>query len=83
VANLAVGIPPQTLQLGINSNKFPRIQMPGTPGFNYVLQSATNLQSPVQWQSIASIQTDTNGVWTYVDTNAPSSGSRYYRVSTP
>lgn len=83
VANLVVGNPPQNLQFGFNSNKFPRIQMPGTPGFNYVLQTATNLQSPVRWQSMASIQTDTNGLWTYVDTNAPSSGPRFYRVATP
>ncbi len=83
VANLAVGNPPQTLQFQLNSDKSLSIQMPGTPGFNYVLQTTTNLLPPVIWESIASIPADTNGVWTYMDTNTPSSGSRFYRVSTP
>ena len=82
-ANLAVGIPPQTLQFHLNLNKSLTIQMPGTPGFNYVLQTATNLQPPVLWQNLATVQTDTNGLWTYADTNAPSFGSQFYRVSTP
>ena len=82
VANLAVGNPPQTLQFQLNSDKSLSIQMPGTPGFNYVLQTTTNLLPPVIWESVASAPADTNGVWTYMDTNTPSSGSRFYRVST-
>jgi hypothetical protein len=57
--------------------------MPGTPGFNYVLQTATNLTPPISWQNIGSIQTDTHGLWTYVDTNTAASDSLFYRVSTP
>jgi hypothetical protein len=57
--------------------------MPGTPEFNYVLQIATNLTPPVVWQNVASNETDTNGLWTYVDTNTPVSGWRFYRVTTP
>ena len=83
VANLTVGILPQTVQFHLNLDKSLTLQMPGTPGFNYVLQTATNLTPPVLWQNVASNQTDTNGDWTYVDTNTPVAGSRFYRVSTP
>ncbi|MDB6023703.1 MAG: hypothetical protein JWQ04_3560 [Pedosphaera sp.] len=83
VANLMVGTPPQTLQVHLSPDNFPSIQMPGTPGFNYVLQTATNLMPPVLWQSITNLQADTHGLWTYMDTNVPSSGSRFYRIATP
>jgi uncharacterized delta-60 repeat protein len=83
VANLSVGILPQTVQFHLNADRSLTLQMPGTPGFNYVLQTATNLTPPVVWQNVASNQTATNGDWTYVDTNPPVAGSRYYRVTTP
>ena len=83
VANLSVGILPQTVQFHLNPDKSLTLQMPGTPEFNYVLQIATNLTPPVVWQNVASNQTDTNGDWTYVDTDTPVAGSRFYRVTTP
>jgi len=83
VANLMVGNPPQTLQVRMNSNNFPVIQMPGTSGFSYMLQTTTNLQPPVLWQTITCIQGDTNNLCTYVDTNPPVAGSRFYRISAP
>ena len=82
-AVLQVGVAPQAVQFHLNLDKSLTLQMPGTPGFNYVLQTATNLTPPVVWQNVASNQTDTNGQWTYVDTNIPVSGWRFYRVSTP
>jgi hypothetical protein len=50
---------------------------------SYVLQTATNLTPPVIWQNISSNLADTNGLWTYVDTNTPAAGSRFYRVAGP
>lgn len=81
VASLAVGIPPQHVQFRLNASHQPEIQMPGTSGFNYVLQVSTNLTRPVVWQNIATNSADTNGVWSVADTNTPASGGRYYRVS--
>jgi len=83
VGHLIVGMLPQTLQIQLNPDNSVSLQMPGTPGFNYVLQTATNLTPPTVWQSVASIQTDTNGLWTYVDTNTSASDTLFYRVSTP
>ena len=57
--------------------------MPGTPGFNYLLQTATNLMPPVPWQTVASIQADSNGVCTFVDTNGLSPGALFYRMAAP
>jgi hypothetical protein len=83
VGHLIVGMLPQSLQIQLNPDNSVTLSMPGTPGFNYVLQTATNLTPPITWQSVASIQTDTNGLWTYVDTNTAASDSTFYRVSTP
>lgn len=83
VANLSVGIPPQMLQIHLNSSNFPVVQMPGTPGFNYTLQTATNLTPPVVWTPLTNVPTDTNGVWSYTDTNQPVTGGLFYRVTSP
>jgi hypothetical protein len=83
VANLVVGNPPQTIRCMVTANGLPEILMPGTPGFNYVLQTTTNLQPPVPWQTVASIQADSNGVCAYVDTNGLSSDALFYRMSAP
>jgi hypothetical protein len=48
-----------------------------------MLQTTTNLQPPVLWQTITCIQGDTNNLCTYVDTNPPVAGSRFYRISAP
>jgi uncharacterized delta-60 repeat protein len=83
-ASLTVGNPPQTLLFHLNPDKSIQLQMPGgTSGFNYVLQTATNLQPPVIWQNVTSLPADTNGLWTFTDTNPPASGLRFYRVTTP
>lgn len=83
MATLSIGQTPQTLQLLIGSNQSVTIQMPGTAGFNYVLQATTNLTPPIVWQTVGSVATGSNGVWTFTDTNAPSAGVKYYRVSSP
>jgi hypothetical protein len=81
-ANLLVGIPPQNLQIQL-ANGSPWIQMPGTPGFPYTLQVATNLLTPVTWQTIANFVANSNGVCSFVDTNGASSGARFYQAVAP
>jgi uncharacterized delta-60 repeat protein len=83
VANLSIAMPAQAVQFHLNLDRSLTLQMPGTPGINYVLQTATNLTPPVVWQNISSNQADTNGMWTYVDTNPPVVGPRFYRVYGP
>ncbi|MDB6064873.1 MAG: hypothetical protein JWR26_1081 [Pedosphaera sp.] len=84
VATLIVGNPPQSLQyVLVPSNHTFSLQMPGTPGFNYVLQTTTNFSPPVIWQNIATNPADTNGNWSFIDTNLTTSPARFYRVSSP
>jgi uncharacterized delta-60 repeat protein len=54
----------------------------GVPGSNYVLQTATNLTSPIQWLPVLTNATDTNGVWQFMDTNLDGA-QKFYRVTTP
>ncbi|MDB6067347.1 MAG: hypothetical protein JWR26_3555 [Pedosphaera sp.] len=84
VVNLTVGIPPQSLHFAlVPSNHTFSLHMPGTPGFNYVLQTTTNFSPPVIWQNVATTPADPNGNWSFIDTNLTSSPARFYRVSSP
>ncbi len=54
----------------------------GLPGSNYVLQAATNLTPPIQWQSLVTNSADTKGVSQFSDTNL-NSAQKFYRLTTP
>ena len=54
----------------------------GEPSCFYVLQSATNLASPVRWQAILTNAADTNGVSRCTDSNLNST-VKFYRVAGP
>jgi len=71
-------VPPQNFAAQTSSNGI-QLQLTGTPGFPYVVQSATNLISPVIWQSISTNYSDTNGWWQFTDTNL-TGGQKYYRA---
>jgi len=58
------------------------LSLNGSPGSNYVLQLATNLTPPIQWQSLLTNTADTNGVWQAADTNLNST-QKFYRAVTP
>jgi hypothetical protein len=46
------------------------------------LQSTTNLLPPINWQSVQTNITDTNGNWQYMDTNL-NAPQKFYRATTP
>jgi hypothetical protein len=75
---------PPLLTLTANLSPGPdfNLNLTGVPGQNYVLQTATNLTPPIQWQSILTNASDTNGVWQFTDTNL-NSAQKFYRVTTP
>jgi hypothetical protein len=56
------------------------LTLAGAPNSSYILQTATNLIPPVQWQSIFTNAADANGVWQFTDTNL-SNAQEFYRVS--
>ena len=75
----------KTLVLGLSFNgsstngKQLTLQLTGTPNYPYVLQSATNLTPPVNWQSILTNLADGNGNWQFTDTNL-NGGQKFYRA---
>jgi hypothetical protein len=49
----------------------------------YVLQTATNLASPVAWISISTNTADMNGIFNFTDTQVTNFNQRFYRVMKP
>ena len=78
---LSVGLPP--LQAKLNAGNVLKLHSTGTAGSNYVLQAATNLNPPVLWIPVATNVADTNGNWSFTDTNTADFSNRYYRVTGP
>jgi sugar lactone lactonase YvrE len=79
VANLTVLLPPQSFS-GQNANGGGvQLQFSGTPNYSYILQTATNLTPPVNWQSILTNPADGNGNWSFTVTNLPAPAG-YYRA---
>jgi hypothetical protein len=47
--------------------------------YPYILQSATNLTPPVNWQPVLTNPADGNGNWQFTDTNLNGS-QKFYRA---
>ena len=56
-----------------------QIQILGTPNYPYILQSATNLTPPVNWQTVLTNPADGNGNWQFTDSNL-NNGQKFYRA---
>ena len=52
----------------------------GLPGYPYTVQRATNVSGP--WLILGTVTTDSTGLGSYTDTNAPPAGA-YYRTTYP
>jgi sugar lactone lactonase YvrE len=81
VAALTVILPPQNFTASMGNNLGVQLRFSGTPGWPYVLQAATNLAPPVNWQSVITNLADTNGNWSFTDTNLIQYPQRFYRAS--
>jgi hypothetical protein len=73
----------QNLSASVSPGLGAQIQFTGTATTAYVLQAATNLVPPIQWQSVVTNSTDANGNWTFTDTNALTATTRFYRALLP
>ena len=78
VAALTVLVPPQHFT-GQFAGGGLQIQFSGTPTYSYILQSATNLTPPVNWQPVLTNSADGNGNWQFADTNL-NNGQKFYRA---
>jgi hypothetical protein len=52
-------------------------------GANYMLQCATNLSPPITWLPFVTNAADSNGNWSFTDTNAAAFPALFFRVAIP
>jgi hypothetical protein len=83
VASLVIGVLPQNFAITVAGDKSVQLQCSGLANCPYVLQSATNLNPPVAWQSLITNMSASNGNWIFVDTNAINYSARFYRITVP
>ncbi len=83
VATLSAFLPPQQFSASVGSAASGQqltLQLTGTPNYPYILQTATNLTPPINWQSIITNAADTNGCWSVALTNLTSAPWQFYRA---
>jgi hypothetical protein len=56
------------------------LNLTGVPGYTCVLETTTNLMSPVNWLPVATNAPGTNGVWQFNDAPVASFPQRFYRL---
>ena len=78
-AMATLAISPQNLLSFVNQGAL-QLQFVGSPEYPYILQATTNLAVPINWQSIITNVTDTNGFWNFADTNTVSCPAKFYRA---
>jgi Pro-kumamolisin, activation domain/Domain of unknown function (DUF5011)/Immunoglobulin I-set domain/Bacterial Ig-like domain (group 3) len=52
----------------------------GAPSLNYILESTTNLISPITWLPVVTNSSGTNGQWLFNDSQVTSFQQRFYRL---
>jgi Pro-kumamolisin, activation domain/Domain of unknown function (DUF5011)/Immunoglobulin domain/Viral BACON domain len=82
VATLTVNlIPPGiTPNSAINPDGSFTLNLIGSPGYAYILETTTNLTSPAGWKPVATNTLGTNGLWHFNDTQATNFLRRFYRL---
>ena len=80
VAILTVSIPTGINGLSADPGGGFRLNLIGTPGYSYVLESTTNLSYPINWSFLATNTMGTNGVWQFTDVQATNFTQQFYRL---
>jgi hypothetical protein len=57
------------------------VQFTGTPQYPYILQTATNLVPPINWQSVLTNSAAASGIWSFTVTNNPVVPARFFRAA--
>lgn len=70
---------PITLGASLNTNGTPTLQLTGTSGYNYLVQSSTNM---IDWEP-AALLVNTNGTVIFADPAATNASQRFYRALMP
>ena len=81
VASLVVTLPSPVIN-GVTANFDGSItlNLAGSPGYTYVLQSTTNFSAAGNWQAVATNKQGANGVWQFTDTAATNFPQQFYRL---
>jgi hypothetical protein len=80
----ALGAPPATISSIVSlTNHFEQITGQGLSNLTYTMQAATSLIPVIQWSNIGSPVANSNGVFSFTDTNAPLFPIRFYRAVSP
>jgi hypothetical protein len=58
-----------------------QLQFIGTPNYPYILETATNLASPINWQPVLTNPADASGNWIFAVTNNPNVPASFYRAA--
>jgi glucosylceramidase len=58
-----------------------QVQFIGTPNYSYILEMATNLASPVNWQPVLTNPANASGIWSFVVTNTQNFPAGFYRAT--
>jgi glucosylceramidase len=58
-----------------------QVQFIGTPDYPYILEMATNLASPINWQPVLTNPADAGGNWSFTVTNTQDIPARFYRAA--
>jgi hypothetical protein len=81
---VSFSLPPRITGLTLDpTNGFLKLFALGEPNETYGIEVATNLNTPILWQRIASPTADASGLFQFTDTNAPSFPARFYRALFP
>jgi uncharacterized repeat protein (TIGR03803 family) len=72
------GAAPQGMTLTAIGGGGLQLQFIGTPNHPYILESATNLASPINWQPVLTNPADASGNWIFTVTNVPAC---FYRAA--
>ena len=60
-----------------------RLELSGAPDQNYILQSTSSLNSPINWQPISTNETDASGKVIFTHSISPAQSAVFYRVAAP
>jgi hypothetical protein len=84
VVNIAIQLPVNPIPSIVGVSSSPGVgislSLAGAPGYTYVLETKTDLNSFSNWESIATNTISTNGVWQFIDSQAMNLPQRFYRL---
>lgn len=77
-----VAPPAQFISFGASGNAF-QVQGSGLSNLSYTIQAATNLSSLISWTNLGAATANSNGIFSFTDTNALLLPTRFYRAVSP